>query len=162
MCKSQSTTIFLFILSSILGMLLLVACTAPATTPAPSPVPSPKPTSTPVASPSPTTVPAPPATGELKFEFVSVTRQIKKGDELTVVGKTSPGTECTIVMTFANGQVSNLVFPPPANKQVADANGRVEWKGTVARVIIGETKLDVTAVKDGKTVTASTTYQIIE
>jgi len=158
MCRHQSTTILSFILSAILSMLLLVACAAPAPTTTPSSAP--KPVSTPAASPSPMT--APPTTGELKFEFVSVTPKVKKGGELVVVGKTAPGAECTIVMTFANGQVSNLVFPPPANKQTADATGKVEWKGTVARVIIGETKLDVTAVKDGKTVTASTTYQIIE
>ena len=139
----------------VLCLILVLSCSAPSPAPAPKPAPAP----TPAPAPAP---PAPAASGELKFEFVSVTPEVKKGGELVVVGKTLPGTVCTIAMTFANGQASNLVFPEPTNKQTADASGKVEWKGTVARVIIGVTKLDVTAIKDGKTVTASTTFKIIE
>ncbi|MEW6142320.1 MAG: hypothetical protein AB1597_04080 [Chloroflexota bacterium] len=155
---SKKVVIMFASLSLILSILLLAACAAPAAAPASAPTPAPKPT--PATAPAPTSTTA--ATGELKFEFVSVTPKVKKGGEIVVIGKTSPGAECTIVMTFANGQVSKLVFPEPMDKQVADADGKVEWRSVVPRVIIGTTKLDVTAVKDGKKATASTTYEIIE
>jgi hypothetical protein len=90
------------------------------------------------------------------FEFISVTNPAKINDTITIACKTSPGAECKLVMTLANGDVSG--FPKDPVK-VADDDGNVKWEWTLFRFTpAGETKLEVTASLGGGSTTATTSF----
>ena len=94
------------------------------------------------------------------FEFISVTNPAKINDTITIAGKTSPGTECKLVMTLANGDVSG--FPKDPVK-VADDDGNVKWEWTLFRFTpAGETKLEVTASLGGGSTTTTTSFTAVK
>ncbi len=96
-----------------------------------------------------------PANG-LTFEFVSVTIPAKIKGTITIIGKTSPGAECKLVMTLANGDVSG--FPKDPVKD-ADDDGNVKWEWELFRFTpAGETKLEVTASLGGSSTTTTTSF----
>ena len=96
----------------------------------------------------------------LTFEFISVTNPAKIKDTITIVGKTSPGTECKLVMTLANGDVSG--FPKDPVK-VADDDGNVKWEWALFRFTpAGETNLEVTASLGGSSTTTTTSFTAVK
>jgi len=116
-----------------------------------------------VPVPTPTAAPGPAAgiTGDVAFQFVSVTDPANPGGLVEVVAKTVPGTTCSLAMTYSSGVGSSIVFPQP--QQVADASGNVAWKGTLdpVRVTKGKTTLTITLkAPDGKTGKAVTYFEI--
>ena len=96
-----------------------------------------------------------PANG-LTFEFISVTNPAKIKGTITIIGKTSPGAECKLVMTLANGDVSG--FPKDPVKD-ADDDGNVKWEWELFRFTpAGETGLEVTASLGGSSTTMTTSF----
>jgi len=96
----------------------------------------------------------------LIFEFISVTNPAKIKDTITIVGKTSPGAECKLVMTLANGNVSG--FPKDPVK-VADDDGNVKWEWVLFRFTpAGETKIEVTASLEGSSTTTTTSFTAVK
>lgn len=95
----------------------------------------------------------------LSVEFISVTDPAKISTPIRVEVKATPGSECTLVMTLSEGTVSG--FPKDPVK-TADESGAVVWEWEHFRhTPEGETKLEITATLDGKSVTA-TKYFITE
>ncbi len=89
----------------------------------------------------------------LSVEFVSVTDPAKISTPIRVEVKATPGAECKLVMTLSEGTVSG--FPKDPVK-TADESGTVVWEWEhFSHTPEGETKLEVTATLDGKSVTAT-------
>jgi hypothetical protein len=144
---------------------------APATTPAPTATPEPEPTPTseptptitpepepepePTQEPEPTSFPgsdAPTYSGDVAIEFISITSPCPVNETITIEIKTSPGAECKLVMTLANGDVSG--FPKEAD-MTADGEGKAVWEWDLFRYTpVGQTMIEITATADGKTGTA--------
>jgi len=101
-----------------------------------------------------------PTANGLIFEFISVTNPAKIKDTITIVGKTSSGAECELVMILANGDVSG--FPKDPVK-VADDDGNVKWEWDLFRFTpSGETKLEVTASLEGSSTTSTTSFTAVK
>ena len=94
--------------------------------------------------------------GDLIVEIISVTDPVKVNTNISVVVKTNPGAECTIVMTLSEGTVSG--FPKDPVK-VADENGDVIWEWVLfSHTPEGNTKLEVTATLGENSATATTYF----
>lgn len=81
------------------------------------------PTPTPTPIPTPTSTPAP----DIKFEFTSVTKSAGPVAPVEVVAQTESNADCTIEFFYSDGSKSTLIFPPPKDKQKADATGKVQF-----------------------------------
>ncbi len=96
----------------------------------------------------------------LSVEFISVTDPAKISTPIRVEIKATPGAECKLVMTLFGGTVSG--FPKDPVK-IADENGTVIWEWEhFSHTPAGETKLEVTAALDGKSVTATTYFITVQ
>jgi len=106
----------------------------------------------------PATTPEATSTNGLSFEFTSVTNPARINETITIEAKTTPGTECKLVMTLSDGSVSGF---PKEPVQVADEQGNVKWEWVLFRhTPSGETKLDVTAGLEDNSVTTSTLFTV--
>ena len=96
----------------------------------------------------------------LIFEFISVTNPATIKDTITIAGKTSPGAECKLVMTLANGDVSG--FPKDPVK-IADDDGNVKWEWVLFRFTpAGETEMEVTASLEGSSTTTTISFTAVK
>jgi hypothetical protein len=113
-----------------------------------------------VGAPTAAAAPAAGTAGTLKFEFVSVTDPVNKGDAITVKGKTAPGTECTLAMNYSDGSAATI--PGLTNKTItSDADGNAVWNWSLFNhTPSGKTTFSVTAKKGSDTATASTTCTV--
>lgn len=76
-----------------------------------------------------------------------------------VTATTAPGATCTIKVT--NPKTGTVSAYPTEKTKVADANGKVVWEWNIPRhVAKGDGTIEVTATKDGQTVTKTVVYRI--
>jgi TRAP-type uncharacterized transport system substrate-binding protein len=123
--------------------------------PAPAPSPAPTPSPTPTAS-APST---PVVTGNVKLQLVSVTSPVQAGDEIKIVLKTEPATECDIKIWFSTGQLSNLL----KGAKTADAGGNIVWTWTLTRNNYpGDTPFEITAKLGDKSGTLKSSFIILK
>ncbi len=117
-------------------------------------------TSTPTPTPAPTETPAEGAvhTGDVPLEFTFVSPDpVLTNSEIEVTVKTEPGAEVKLEMWLSNDQKSSF---PKDSVHTADENGVATWKWILFRATYsGQTKLQATATKDGKTGITTTYFE---
>lgn len=156
------------VLPLLVSLTLLIACAAPETTPPPTapaesePVPT-QPAETPAppkTETEPTTPePEPEPEPELSLEIISVTSPIDRGSEATLMAKTAPRAECSIVVHYKSG-ISEAVG---LESKTADAEGNVSWSWKVGSRTTPDTyRIVVTASSEGKTVSRETQFEVVE
>jgi len=150
---SRMATIATIIGIMVLSLVLATACGGGAAAPA---SPAPKPASTPAPATSP--APAPAGGGALPLEVTPILDGHAQGIASTTV-TTAPGAVCTIKVT--NPKTGTVSSRPVEKTKTADASGKVVWEWDIPRQVAkGDGTLEVTAEKDGKTVTKTVVYRI--
>ncbi|GEM_PF-2965798 len=141
----------------ILSFVLASACggaAAPTASPSPAPKPAASPTPAPAASPAP----AAPSGGAFPLDVTPVLDgQANAPTQVTVT--TVPGAVCTIKVT--NPKTGTVSAYPTEKTKTADASGKVVWEWKIPRQVAkGDGTIEVTATKDGQTVTKTVVYRI--
>jgi hypothetical protein len=141
----------------VLSLVLAMACGgAPA--PAPSPSPAPKPAASPTPAPAAAPSPAPAGGGAFPLDVTPVLDGHAQGPTKVTV-TTVPGAVCTIKVV--NPKTGTVSAYPTEKTKTADASGKVVWEWTIPRQVAkGDGTIEVTATKDGQTVTKTVVYRI--
>lgn len=107
---------------------------------------------------TPSPPPPAPRSGKLSVHVSLSAQSVRRGQSLTIEASTTPGSSCSVKVTYPDGYVSRSRVL--AERRTADSSGAVSWTWRVGSTKSGVSQVGVTCTLGRLSASGSATFQI--